>query len=73
MSPLFVLVLVGGLLACIGYLSLQLYISRRIVDAFQRAAVVVPAAPAPPSSLRSGLTVLGLVLLASFVAMVLAR
>lgn len=63
MPPIVVLIIVGILLAFIGYLSLQLYISQRIVKAFQRAALVVPAAPESGSGFRSGLVALGLIML----------
>ncbi len=73
MSLILVLALVGVLLAFIGYLSLQLYISRRILDAFQRSAIVIPTTAAPGSGLKSGLVVMGLVLSLGFVAMMLVR
>ncbi len=63
MPPVLVLIIIGLLLAFIAYLSLQLYISQRIVKAFQRAALVVPAAPESASGLKSGLVVLGLIML----------
>ena len=66
MPPILVLIIVGVLLVFIGYLSLQLYINQRILNAFQRAAVVVPAAP-ESSGFKSGLTLLGLVMLAGLV------
>ena len=72
MPPILVLVLVGVLLALIGYLSLQLYISQRILRAFQRAAVVVSAGP-ESSGLRSGLVVLGLAMLAGLVFTIIVR
>jgi hypothetical protein len=64
MPPILVLIIVGVLLAIIGYLSLQLYIQKRILRAFERAAVVVPAQPESTSGLKSGLVMLGLVMLA---------
>ncbi len=63
MPPILVLIIIGVLLAFIAYLGLQLYISQRIVKAFQRAALVVPAAPESAGGLKSGLVVLGLVML----------
>jgi hypothetical protein len=72
MPPILVLIVVGALLAWVGYLSLQLYINRRILEAFQRAAVVVPA-PEHGSGLRSGLLVLGLILAAGFVVSLMVR
>ena len=71
MPPILVFIIVGILLAFIGYLSLQLYISQRILQAFQRA-VAVSAAPAA-SGLRSGLVVLGLLMLAGLVLTVIVR
>jgi hypothetical protein len=73
MPPILVLIIVGLLLGYIAYLSLQLYINQRILKAFQRAAVVVPAAPESPSGLKTGLVVLGLVMLASLVFSVMVR
>ena len=73
MPPILVLIIFGVLLAFIGYLSLQLYIHRRILEAFQRAAIVLPSAPEQSSGLKSGLVVLGLILTMGFVVMLLAR
>ena len=73
MPPILVLIIVGILLAVIGYLSLQLYISQRIVKAFQRAAVVGPTAPESSGGLRGGLVVLGLIMLASLVFTIIVR
>lgn len=44
------LFLIGILLVYIGYLQLQLYISRRITNAFQSVAVVVPPAKSKPET-----------------------
>ena len=73
MPPILVFIIVGLLLAFIGYLSLQLYIHQRILNAFQRAAVVVPARPESSSGLRSGLVVLGLLMLAGLVFTLVVR
>jgi hypothetical protein len=73
MPPILVLIIVGLLLAFIGYLSLQLYISRRILEAFQRAAVVVPPASEQGSGLKSGLVVLGLILTLGIFASLVIR
>ena len=73
MPPILFLIIVGLLLAWIGYLSLQLYINRRILEAFQRAAVVVPPPAEHGSGLRSGLLVLGFVLAAGFVVSLMVR
>jgi hypothetical protein len=73
MSPILVLIIVGVLLAFIGYLSLQLYIHQRILRAFQRAAVVMPASSESPSGLRSGLVVLGLAMLVGLVFTIVVR
>ena len=73
MPPILVLIIVGLLLAYIAYLSLQLYINRRILNAFQRAAVVVPAAPESSSGLKAGLVVLGLAMLAGLVFSIIVR
>jgi hypothetical protein len=67
-----VLILVGGLLALVGYLSLQLYINQRILKAFQRAAVVVPSAPGS-SGFKTGLVMVGLTLLAGLVFTIIVR
>jgi len=57
MPSLFVVIIVGILLAYIGYLQLQLYINRRITNAFQDVAVVVPPTKkAEPSSAMLNLT-----------------
>jgi hypothetical protein len=72
MPPILVLIIVGVLLAFIGYLSLQLYINQRILKAFQRAAVVVPAAP-ESGGVRGWLTVFGLAMLAVLVFNILVR
>jgi hypothetical protein len=48
MPSTFVVVIIGILLAYIGYLQLQLYINRRITNAFQDVAVVVPPAKSKP-------------------------
>ena len=72
MPPILVLIIVLALLAWIAYLSLQLYINRRILEAFQRAAVVVPPAERG-SSLKSGLLVFGFILMAGFLASMLMR
>jgi hypothetical protein len=73
MPPILVLIIFGLLLALIGYLSLQLYISRRILEAFQRAAVVVPPAPDRGSGLKSGLVVLSLILALGFFTSLVIR
>jgi hypothetical protein len=73
MSPILVLIIVGVLLGFIGYLSLQLYINQRILKAFQRAAVVVPAAPESQGGLKTGLVVLGLAMLAGLVFTLFVR
>ena len=73
MSPILVLIIVGVLLGFIGYLSLQLYINQRILKAFQRAAVVVPAAPESPGGLKAGLVMLGLAMLAGLVFTMFVR
>jgi hypothetical protein len=73
MPTLLVLIIFGVLLAFIGYLSLQLYINRRILDAFQRAAIVIPTSPEQGSGLKSGLLMFGFILAMGFVAMFLAR
>jgi len=73
MPPILVLIIIGVLLAFIAYLSLQLYISQRIVKAFQRAAVVVPAAPESSGGLKGGLVVLGLIMLAGLVFRLIVR
>ncbi len=73
MPPILVLIIVGILLAFIGYLRLQLYISQSIVKAFQRAAVVVPAAPESSGGFKSGLVVLGLIMLAGLVFKLIVR
>ena len=63
MPPILVLILVGVLLAYIGYLRLQLYINRRILTAFQSATIVVPPSKAK-SDPRMGLFAVGMLLLA---------
>jgi hypothetical protein len=73
MPPLLVLIIVGLLLAFIGYLSLQLYIQQRILKAFQRAAVVMPANSEPGAGLKSGLVMLGLAMLAGLVFTIVVR
>jgi hypothetical protein len=73
MPPILVLIIVGVLLAYIGYLSLQLYIHQRVLKAFERAAVVVPTQPESPSALKSGLVVLGLAMLAGLVFTLVVR
>ena len=73
MPPILVLIIVGILLSYIFYLSLQLYINRRILKAFQRAAVVVPAAPDSPNGLKTLLVVLGLAMLAGLMFSVIVR
>ena len=74
MAPVLVLIIVGSLLAFIGYLSVQLYINRRILEAFQRAAVVVPPnASGSSSGLRTAVFVFGLILALGFVANLLVR
>ena len=73
MPPILVFIIVGVLLGYIGYLSLQLYINRRILKAFQRAAVVVPAAPESPSGVKTVLTLLGLAMLAGLVFSIIVR
>ena len=72
MPPNLVLIIVGVLLAFSGCLSLQLYINQRILQAFQRTAVVVPAAP-ESSGLRTGLAALGLVMLTGLVLTIIVR
>jgi hypothetical protein len=57
------MILIGALLAYIAYLRLQLYIQRRIVNAFQSAAVVVPPGK-PKSDPRMGLLGIGMLLMA---------
>ncbi len=73
MPPILVLIIVGVLLGYIAYLSLQLYINQRILKAFQRAAVVVPAAPESPSRVKAWLVMLGLAMLAGLVFSVIVR
>jgi len=73
MPPILVLIIVGVLLGYIAYLSLQLYINRRILNAFQRAAVVVPAAPESPSPVKAGLVMLALAMLAGLVFTLFVR
>jgi len=73
MPTLLVLIIFGVLLVFIGYLSLQLYINRRILDAFQRAAIVIPTSPEQGSGLKSGLLVFGFILTLGFVVMLMVR
>jgi uncharacterized iron-regulated membrane protein len=63
MPPTLVVLLVGALLIYIGYLRIQIYIQRRIINAFQDAAVVVPPSK-PKSDPRMGLFAIGMLLLA---------
>ncbi len=73
MPPILVLIIVGVLLGYIAYLSLQLYINQRILKAFQRAAVVVSAAPESPSRTKAVLVMLGLAMLAGLVFSFIVR
>ncbi len=70
MPSTFVILVVGILLLYIAYLQLQLYINRRITNAFQDVAVVVPPAKkAEPSSAMLNL-ILFLMCIAVFYMMI---
>jgi hypothetical protein len=64
MPPVLVFIVVGALLIYIGYLRLQLYIQEKTLTALQHAAIVVQP-ERPRGSLRGGLFVFGLFLLAA--------
>jgi len=64
MPPLVVTIVVGALLAYIGYLRLQLYIHHKTLSAFQHAAIVVQP-ERPKSDIRGGLFALGMFILAA--------
>lgn len=66
------LVVIGALILYAGHLRLQLYINRRILSAFQDAAIVVPPAK-PRSDPHTGLFAVGMLLLAFGVFLLLAR
>lgn len=70
METLFV-VAIGGLLLYVGYLHLQLYISRRIISALQETTVTAEAGSAP--GLKPALAVLGMLILAAGVVASLVR
>jgi hypothetical protein len=57
------LIFVGALFLYVVYLRIQLYIQRRIINAFQSAAVIVPPSK-PKADPRMGFFGIGMLLLA---------
>lgn len=72
MPTMLTLVIIGALILYAGYLRLQLHINRRIISAFQAAAVVVPPSKPRPDS-QTGLFAVGVLLLAFGVVLLLVR
>lgn len=72
MPPLLVFIIVGVLVAYIGYLRLQLYIHHKTLSAFQHAAIVVQP-ERPQGDIRGGLFALGLMILAAGAVMLFVK
>jgi hypothetical protein len=69
MPPILVIIIVGLLMVYIGYLRLQLYISRRVLGEIEKAAIVVPVRT--ESGSKGGLFAVGLLAVLGAFAMLM--